>query len=149
MDRTISWIKNIGSQIVKSVEINCGSFRIQKYSGEYISAMVERIAEKKDIFDKMTGNVEINNPANAFGRVNTYPNALHGKRERAEPSIRGRTLYVYKCVVHADSKCAFPLISPVQRVVYNGDASPYTGTHPSSRRVRSDNYFPTSSPTLT
>jgi hypothetical protein len=73
------------------VEINCGSFRIQKYSGEYISAMVERdfSAEKGDIFDKMTGNVEeINNPANAFGRVNTYPNAY---TENANGFIHTRT----------------------------------------------------------
>jgi hypothetical protein len=46
MDRTISRIKNIGSQIVKSVEI-CGSFRIQKYSGEYISAMVEAVSRRR------------------------------------------------------------------------------------------------------
>jgi hypothetical protein len=44
------WIKNIGSQIVKSVEINCGSFRIQKYSGEYISAMVERVSRRRRTF---------------------------------------------------------------------------------------------------
>jgi hypothetical protein len=43
----------------------------------------------------MTGNVEeINNPANAFGRVNTYPNAYYTENANAEPSIRGRTLYV-------------------------------------------------------
>jgi predicted translin family RNA/ssDNA-binding protein len=77
--------------------------RIQKYSGEYISAMVERdFSEEKDIFDKMTGNVEeINNPANARQGKHVSQRILHGKRERAEPSIRGRTLYAYKCVVHA------------------------------------------------
>jgi hypothetical protein len=110
------WIKNIGAQIIKSVEINCGSFRIQKYSGEYISAMVERdfSAEKKDIFDKMTGNVaELNNPGNAFGRVNTYPNAFYTENTvGAEPSIRGRMIYVpINAWYTLDSKCAFPLIS--------------------------------------
>jgi hypothetical protein len=66
---------------------------------------------------------EINNPANAFGRVNTY---ITRKRERAEPSIRGRTLYVpINAWYTLDSKCAFPLISPVQRVVYNGDVALY------------------------
>jgi hypothetical protein len=43
------WIKNIGSQIVKSVEINCGR-SIQKYSGEYISAMVGRFLAERRTF---------------------------------------------------------------------------------------------------
>jgi hypothetical protein len=136
------WIKNIGSQIVKSVEINCGSFRIQKYSGEYISAMVEGfLGGEEGHFrqnDRKRGDKQ---PGERLRK--RKPPILHGKRERA-PSIRTNAMPINAWYT-LDSKCAFPLISPVQRVVYN--ASP-TGTHP--RDVFDpDNYFPTSSPTLT
>jgi len=36
------WIKDIGIQMIRSVEINCGSILIQRYSGEYLLAMMER-----------------------------------------------------------------------------------------------------------
>ena len=36
------WIENIGSQIIEEVEISCGSTLLQKYTGEYLAAMVER-----------------------------------------------------------------------------------------------------------
>jgi hypothetical protein len=61
------------------------------------------LAEKKDIFDKMTGNVEeINNPANAFGRVNTYPNAYYTENANGRSHPYADERYTrYKCVVHA------------------------------------------------
>ena len=111
------WIKDIGTHIIKKVEINCGSQTIQKYSGEYLAAMVDRdfTAEKKDLFNKMSGNVEeINDPANAFGRSGTYPAAYYDDRYTggAEPSIRGRTLYIpINTWFTLDSRCAFPLVS--------------------------------------
>ena len=110
------WIKNIGSHIIKSIEINCGSQTIHKYSGEYLAAMVDRdfSAEKKELFNRMTGNIDtIHDPANAYGRVNTYPNAYYsGNAAGEEPSIRGRTLYIpINAWFTLDSRCAFPLIS--------------------------------------
>ena len=44
----------------------------------------------------MSGNVpELNDPANAGTRVNSYPNAFYTSNPAgAEPSIRGRTIYV-------------------------------------------------------
>lgn len=108
------WIRNIGTHLIKEVEIKCGSFTLQKYSGEYISCMVERDfdSNKKDLFYAMSGNItELYDPANSFGRTNIYPSAYYTTNPLgAEPSIRSRTLYIpinaWFCL---DSKCAFPL----------------------------------------
>jgi hypothetical protein len=110
------WIENIGIQMIKSIEINCGSTLIQKYSGAYLSAMVERdfTAEKKKLFNEMSGNIDtLNDPANAFGRENAYPSAFYtSKNGGSEPSIRGKTLYIpINTWFTLDSRCAFPLIS--------------------------------------
>ena len=110
------WIKDIGTTIIKEISITAGNTVLQKYSGEYIAAMVERdfSAEKKDLFNEMTGNVEeLNNPAQAFGRANTYPSAFYTiGRDGSEPSIRGRTLYIpINSWFGMDSRCAFPLVS--------------------------------------
>jgi hypothetical protein len=110
------WIRNLGTHIVKEIEITCGSQTLQKYSGEYLAAMVERdfSAEKKDLFQKMTGNVpEFYEPNDSLGRVNTYPNAYYTTNTAgAEPSIRGRDIYIpINTWFTLDSRCAFPLIA--------------------------------------
>lgn len=113
------WIENIGAQMIKEVEIRCGSFVLARYSGDYISAMVERdfTEEKKENFRKMTGDVvELNNPALAFSRTSTYPNAVYDDANPPtagiEPSIRGRNLYIpLNAWFTLDSRCAFPLIA--------------------------------------
>lgn len=109
------WIRNIGTYMIKEVAITCGSMTIQKYDGEYIAAMVERdfSNEKKDLFNEMTGNVdEIVNPAAALGRSNCYPAAYYQEDMKgAEPSIRGRSLYIpINTWFTLDSRCAFPLV---------------------------------------
>jgi hypothetical protein len=110
------WIRNIGTSMIKDITIKCGSLTLQKYTGEYLAAMVERdfSAEKKDLFNKMTGHVtEVYDPANAYGRANTYPVAFYTtKTTGAEPSIRGRNIYVpINTWFTLDSRCAFPLIA--------------------------------------
>ena len=117
------WIKDIGSKIIRSIDINCGSLKLQSYTGDYLAALVDRdfSAEKKDLYNKMTGNVpELYDPANAFQRTNSYPNAIYdptftnaaGTFVGAEPSIRGRTLYVpINTWFTLNSNCAFPLIA--------------------------------------
>ena len=110
------WIKNIGTAMIREITITAGNTVLQKYSGEYITAMVERdfTSEKKTLFNKMTGNVEeLNNPALAYGRANTYPAAFYTtNNDGAEPSIRGRSLYIpINSWFGMDSRCAFPLIS--------------------------------------
>jgi hypothetical protein len=109
------WIKDIGIQMIRSIEINCGSVLLQKYSGEYLLAMMERdfSKEKKDLFNTMSGNIpEINDPANAYGRENSYPSAYYSEKQTgAEPSIRGKTIYIpINAWFSLDSRCAFPLI---------------------------------------
>lgn len=110
------WIKDIGSHIIKEIEIRCGNFTLQKYSGEYLAAMVERDFDetKKKLFYEMTGNIdEINDPGNSFGRANTYPSAYFTNTNLgSEPSVRGRTLYIpINAWFTQDSKCAFPMAS--------------------------------------
>jgi Major capsid protein N-terminus/Large eukaryotic DNA virus major capsid protein len=109
------WIKNLGTHMIKEIVITCGSLTLQKYTGEYLAAMVERdfTSEKKDLFYKMTGNTpELNDPSNANGRANTYPCAFHTSNTNgAEPTIRSRNLYIpINTWFTLDSRCAFPLI---------------------------------------
>jgi hypothetical protein len=109
------WIRELGTNMISEILITCGSQTIQKYSGEYLRAMVERdfSAEKKDLFNKMTGNVEeLYDPANAYGRANAYPSAYYSASGTAEPSIRGSKLYIpINTWFTLDSRCAFPMIS--------------------------------------
>jgi hypothetical protein len=109
------WIQNIGALMIKEITITCGSLLIQRYSGEYISAMVDRdfTNEKKELFNKMTGNVpELNDPANAFNRDNTYPSVFYTESSSGtEPSIRGRQLYIpLNAWFMLNTGCAIPLI---------------------------------------
>ena len=110
------WIKDLGTHMIKEITINCGGLMLQRYTGEYLAAMVERdfTTEKKQLFDEMTGNVtELNNPAYAFGRTNAYPSAAFTTSSTgAEPSIRGRNLYIpVNTWFTLNSNCAFPLVA--------------------------------------
>ena len=64
--------------MIKEVKFLVGSQVIQKFTGDYLHALVERDFDesKKDLYYKMSGNVaELNDPANAFDRNNFYPSA--------------------------------------------------------------------------
>jgi hypothetical protein len=119
------WIEDLGTHMIREIEINCGSFTLARYSGDYLAAMVDRdfTTEKKTLFNQMTGNTtELNNPANAYGRFNAYPSAFFREDTNqisgtntttgVEPSIRGCNLYIplntWFCL---NSRCAFPLIA--------------------------------------
>jgi hypothetical protein len=113
------WIKNLGAQMVERVRFTVGGQVIQDFTGQYLYNMVERDfdAAKKDLFYRMTGNVaELNDPANANGRVNTYPSAMIGTSASAqeagpEPSIRARKLYIPLNIWFTlAAKMAFPLV---------------------------------------
>lgn len=109
------WIRDLGTNMIQEIVITCGSTTIQKYSGEYLAAMVERdfTAEKKDLFNKMSGNtVELNDPAYAHGRANAYPSASYTTSTLgAEPSIRGRNIYIpLNLWFTLNAGCAFPLV---------------------------------------
>jgi hypothetical protein len=110
------WIEHLGTNMIKEVVITCGSQTLQRYTGEYLQLMVERdfTAEKKELFNKMTGHVpEMNNPANSYTRANSYPSAMYGNGVvGAEPSIRGRNLYIpINTWFTLNAGCAFPLIA--------------------------------------
>ena len=110
------WIENIGAQMISKITITCGNQTLQEFSGAYLLAMVQRdfSGVKKDLFDKMTGNVpELNDPANSGSRVNAYPNAYYTSDPAgAEPSIRGRTLYIpLNAWFTLKSQMAFPLVA--------------------------------------
>ena len=110
------WIRDLGTHMIREITITCGTLTLQKYSGEYLAAMVDRdfSAEKKDLFNKMSGNIEeMYDPASAFGRSNCYPTSYYSESTAgAEPSIRGRTIYIpINTWFTLDSRCAFPLVS--------------------------------------
>ncbi len=110
------WIDDLGANLISEITITCGNHLLQRYSGAYLSAMVSRDfnTEKKKLFDNMSGNTpELNDPANAFGRVNMYPSAFYNASATgAEPSIRGRQLFIpINTWFTLDSRCAFPLIA--------------------------------------
>ena len=110
------WIENIGAQMISNITITCGNQTLQEFSGAYLLAMVQRdfSAEKKALFDKMTGNVpELNDPANSGSRVNAYPNAYYTTDAAgAEPSIRGRIIYIpLNAWFTLKSQMAFPLVA--------------------------------------
>ena len=109
------WIEEIGTNMISEVEIYSGGVTLARYSGEYISCLKERdlSAAKKDLFNRMTGNVpEINDPGNSNGNVNVYPNSMYMDESGVEPSIRSRKLYVpldsFFC---QSSKLSLPLVA--------------------------------------
>ena len=115
------WIKNLGCQMIKEITISTGGQMIQKYSGSYIQNMVNRdySNSKRDLFNKMTGNVpEVNDPGNAHDREGNYPNAFHTEEPSGRfPSIDGRKLYIpINTWFTQSSKMAFPIVS-----LYNND----------------------------
>jgi len=110
------WIRDIGTHMIKEIEIKCGSYSLQKCSGEYLAAVAKRDYDvnKKQKFDKMTGNVsELYDPANSYGRANVYPSAYYTTNANgAEPSIRGRNLVIpIGQWFTFDSTMAFPMVS--------------------------------------
>jgi hypothetical protein len=110
------WIENLGAKMISKISITCGNYTLQEYSGDYLLAAVQRdfSTDKKELFDVMTGNTkELNDPANAGSRVNSYPNAYYTDALAGpEPSIRGRILYIpLNNWFGLKSQMAFPLTS--------------------------------------
>jgi len=110
------WIRDLGAQMLQEVEITCGNFTVAKYSGQYLTNMVKRDFQfdMRQKFNTMTGNVaELNNPASTYGRGYVYPSAFYTENQAgAEPSIRGRTIYIpINAWFSLDNRCAFPLLA--------------------------------------
>jgi hypothetical protein len=110
------WIQDIGLQMITEIELTCGSATLQKYSGAYLSAMLQRDfnADKKELYNRMSGNTpEFADPSVAFGRANCYPSAYYTTATTgAEPSIRGKTIYIpINMWFTLNANCAFPLVA--------------------------------------
>jgi hypothetical protein len=110
------WIENLGALMISRITITCGNQTLQDYTGDYIQLIVDRELNgpKKTLFNEMSGNTTgLNDPANSGARVNSYPNAYYaGPGVSAEPSIRGRTLYIpLNSWFNYKSQMAFPLVA--------------------------------------
>jgi hypothetical protein len=110
------WIEYLGAKMISKISITCGNYTLQEYSGDYLLASVQRdfAGQKKDLFYDMIGHTpELNDPANAGSRVNSYPNAYYTESPAGpDPSIRGRILYIpLNSWFGLKSQMAFPLTS--------------------------------------
>ena len=110
------WIDNLGTQLIEEIEINVGGQTLNRYSGGYLLAMIQRDFNqtKKKLYDNMTGNIpEINDPANSGSRVNVYPSSYYTTNPVGpEPSIRSRKLYIpINFWFTLAAKMAFPLVA--------------------------------------
>jgi hypothetical protein len=109
------WIENIGTQMVKEIVISVGGMTLQKFTGNNLMAILERDldATKRELYNQMTGHVpELYNPGCSGARLNQYPNAYRTNNiAGAEPSIRGRKIYIpINSWFTLSSKMAFPLV---------------------------------------
>jgi hypothetical protein len=116
------WIENLGFNMIQEISILSGGATLSQYSGEWMQNAISRDEGPKiDLINRMTGNVpELNNPENAFNRINVYPTAIYdGSCVNIEPSIRGRQLYIplmaWFCYA---SKLALPLVAMQYQEVY-------------------------------
>jgi len=110
------WIDYIGAMMISQITINCGNQKLQEYSGSYILNAARRdfSAEKLKLFYEMIGHVpELVDPASAGSRINSYPNSYYTENPAgAEPSIRGRQLYIpLGSWFSLKTQMAFPLVS--------------------------------------
>jgi len=110
------WIENLGTQMIKEVVFSVGGQILQRVTGKYLLAMVQRDfnGTKRILYDAMSGNTaELNDPANFSGRKNAYPNVFYNTSQQGpEPSIRSRKLYIPLNAWFCDkSQTAFPLVA--------------------------------------
>jgi len=110
------WIDYLGAEMIEKISITCGNQTLQEFSGTYLLASVLRdfTGRKKDLFNEMIGNTsDLNDPGNAYSRVNSYPNAYYTTSGvGSDPSIRGKTLYIpLNAWFNLNTQMAFPLVA--------------------------------------
>lgn len=110
------WIENLGTQMIKEVVFSVGGQVLQRMTGKYLLAQVQRDLNgtKRFLYDSMTGSTaEFNDPANFSGRKGTYPNVYYNTSQQGpEPSIRGRKIYIpLNAWFCNNSRTAFPLVA--------------------------------------
>ena len=110
------WIDYLGAKMISKISICCGNQTLQEYSGDYLLSMAQRDFDgtKQALFNEMIGHTpDLNDPANAGARVNTYPNSYYTSDINGRfPSIQSQILYIplnaWFCL---SSQMAFPLVS--------------------------------------
>ncbi len=117
------WTRKLGTTMIREITISSGGSLLARYSGEWMSCVVERDeGPKRRLWNRMVGNVpEMYDPANANDRGGAYPNAmffegggttLGSDRVGIEPSIRGRQLFIpLEAWFSNSSKLALPLVA--------------------------------------
>jgi hypothetical protein len=110
------WIENLGTQMIKEITFSVGGQILQRMTGKYLLAQVQRdlTGTKRFLYDTMTGSIpEFTDPANFSGRRGTYPNVYYNTSQQGpEPSIRGRKLYIpLNAWFCNNSRTAFPLVA--------------------------------------
>tara|TARA_Y100000591_G_C21837443_1_gene703436 strand:+ start:381 stop:2054 length:1674 start_codon:yes stop_codon:yes gene_type:complete len=110
------WIEELGTNIIEEIQVFSAGTTLAQYSGEYLNCIKERdfSQSKKKLWNEMTGNVaELNDPSNAHGNINVYPNSYFSEAGLdIEPSIRGRKLYIpIEAFFCHTSKTALPLVA--------------------------------------
>lgn len=110
------WICDLGTQMIDEILVTCGGETLQRLTGQYLTALVQRDFSntKRDLYDRMTGNIpRYNDPANYGNNAGNYPNAIYSDTPGgAEPSIRGGNLYIpINIWFTMSSKMAFPLVA--------------------------------------
>jgi len=112
------WIDNVGTQMIKDITISVGGQTLQKITGSYLLALVQRNfnGTERDLYNRMTGNIpEMNDPAYYSTNNGKYPNAFYNYTNEpagVEPSIRFRKLYIpINAWFSMSSKMAFPLVA--------------------------------------
>ena len=99
------WIDNIGYNLIDYVEITANGQVLQRLTGEWLKfySYMTHDPNKRKLVDQMVGNVpELNDPGNAYDRINQYPHAITPlnfpggipNTKTPEPSIRSRQLVV-------------------------------------------------------
>lgn len=84
------WIENLGTQMIKEVTFSVGGQTLQRVTGKYLLAQVQRDLNgtKRFLYDSMTGSTaELNDPANFSGATARTPTCTttRASRGRSRP----------------------------------------------------------------
>ncbi len=109
------WVKNLGINMIKEIQITSNGTTLAKYSGEYLHCLSHRDlnSSKRDVFNNMIGHTpEMYDPASGPGLNGVYPNSYWlANNTNPEPSIRQRKLYIpLSSWFSENSKLALPLV---------------------------------------
>lgn len=124
------WIRNLGYNLIDHVDLVMNGQVIQRLRGEWLKlySYMTHNSDKRAVVDQMTGNIpEMYDPANAYDRLNQYPNAITPvtpptalpQTTVPEPSIRSRQLMIPLHFWFCENPgLALPLVSLQNSEVY-------------------------------